>query len=451
MKIALAIVGNGAAAAEAILALRASGCDDEIHLFADNDHAPYNPMLGTYLVAQSIPPEQAFPFGDDRFYQINRVEAHLGQTVEHLDAVEQVLTTADGSLYRYDRCLVASGARPSVPPIPGLREALAATSDRRVFTIQSFQDALALKEAVSRLPTGSRSGAGDRDQQRLSAAPSPTRRPRAAVIGASFAGLKIAAVLHELGLQVCLVEREPQILPLSAHPESAHLMETHLLEEGYELRLGAALTGIEVTDGGVSLRFGALPGTADPGGADGTACEESATEQAVDLVVVCTGSRPALSFLAPGQVDVSDGILVDERMCSSIDTLYAAGDVAQGMNLLSGRHEIIGLWVSARLQGRAAGRSLAGAPSAYRGSVPHNITHVGKMLFASIGCLDDYDSVSTNTEADAFRVCVWKEGRLAGVNLLNCCLSAGAVKHALLRAATGAVSDTEATWTSFSG
>jgi NADPH-dependent 2,4-dienoyl-CoA reductase/sulfur reductase-like enzyme len=262
--------------------------------------------------------------------------------------------------------------------------------------------------------------------------------------------VKVAAVLHDMGLRVCLVEREPHILPLSAHPDCAHLMEAHLLESGYELRLGAALAGVEITDDRVRLNYGALPGTADPGGAGGTACDESATQEDVDLVVVCTGSRPALSFLVPGQVHVGDGILVDEHMRSSLDTLYAAGDVSQGMNLLTGRHEIIGLWVSARYQGRAAGRSLAGAPTEYRGSVPHNITHVGKMLFASIGCVKEYDRMSTWSEGGAFQVRVWQDERLVGINLLNCCLSAGTVKQALLRAATGAVSDTEATWTSFS-
>ncbi len=451
MRIPLAVVGNGAAAAEAVSALRANGYKEGIHLFADNDHAPYNPMLGTYLVSGVIPVERVFPFGDERgFYDANRVDAHLGHTVVRLDAADQLLTTKDGSQYEYDRCLVASGARPSVPPIPGLREALAETVGRRVFTIQSLEDTLALKETVERLLAGGRRSAKGRPPEGEIGAPDGEEAPRAAVIGASFAGVKIAAALHDMGLRVCLVEREPHILPLSAHPDCAHLMETHLLESGYELRLGAALAGVETTDNAVRLDFGALPGAADPGGAGGTACEESPTQKDVDLVVVCTGSRPALSFLTPGQVDVGDGILVDEQMRSNIDTLYAAGDVAQGKNLLSGRHEIIGLWSSARYQGRAAGRSLAGAPSDYRGSVPHNITHVGKMLFASVGCLKDYDRMATCAEGDVFQVRVWQDERLAGVNLLNCCLSAGAMKQALLRTATGAVSETEATWISFS-
>jgi NADPH-dependent 2,4-dienoyl-CoA reductase/sulfur reductase-like enzyme len=451
-RLALAIVGNGPAAAEAVLALRASGYASAIHLFADNHHPPYNPMLGTYLVAGAIPLERAFPFGDQRsFYEGNGVTAHLGSAIVHLDAEEQVLTTAQGQEYHYDRCLVATGARPAVPPIPGLREAVAPSADtnsigRHVFTIQDLAGVLALKQRVDELRQAAvQEGAGG----------GPA--PHAAVIGASFAGIKIAAVLHDLGLRVTLIEREPHILPLAALPECARLLEEHLLREGYELRLGAALSRLstdattEAGRPGVRLDFGALPGAADPSGADGTACEESTAQQVVDLVVVCTGTRPALSFLVPGQVDTGVGILVDEVMRSSRPTLFAAGDVAQGKNLLSGRHEIIGLWSSARLQGRAAGRSLAGIPERYRGGVPHNITHVGRRLFAAVGCVDDYDEVEVTHKNGSHEFRVRKEGRLVGVNLLDCCLSAGVVKQALLRAATGATTEREATWISFSG
>ena len=459
LSLPIAIVGNGGAAAEAVLALRANGYPGEIHLFADNGHAPYNPMLGTYVVAEKIPPEQAFPFGDAQtFYGANGVVAHLNSPVAHLDAEARELTTASGENYRYDNCLVSSGARPAVPPVPGLREALApqpgaAPGERRVFTLQTLEDALSLKETVNHLLAGvARPGR---------AWPGPTRSDaaqplRAGVVGASFAGVKIASVLHELGFEVSLIEREASILPLAAHLEAARLMEAHLLAEGYELRLGAALAGVQVgavANAGASrkirLDFGALPGAADPGGAGGTACEDSAAQDEADLLVVCTGNRPALNFLAPGQVDTGAGILVDDQMRSSIPSLWAAGDVAQGKNRLSGRREIIGLWSNARYQGRAAGRSMAGAPTGYPGGIPHNITHVGRMLFASMGCVDDYDKVTTTHDDDSWQVRLWREGRLVGVNLLDCCLSAGVMRHAFSRAATGATSDLEATWTSF--
>ena len=165
--------------------------------------------------------------------------------------------------------------------------------------------------------------------------------------------------------------------------------------------------------------------------------------------MVCTGNRPALGFLTPGQVDIGTGILVDEHLRSSIPTLRAAGDVAQGKNLLSGRRETIGLWSNARYQGRAAGRSMAGATPGYAGGIPHNITHVGRMLFASMGCVDDYDEATTTHDDGSWQVRLWREGRLVGINLLDRCLSAGVLKQAFLRTATGAASDLEATWTSF--
>jgi NADPH-dependent 2,4-dienoyl-CoA reductase/sulfur reductase-like enzyme len=234
-------------------------------------------------------------------------------------------------------------------------------------------------------------------------------------------------------------------------------METHLLAEGYELRLGAALAGVRLPESFAEpgarmvLDFGALPGAADPGGAGGTACDDSAAQDEVDLLVVCTGNRPALGFLAPGQVDMGTGILVDDQMRTSVPGLWAAGDVAQGKNLLSGRHEIIGLWSSARYQGRAAGRSMAGAPSGYPGGLPHNITHVGRMLFASVGCVDDYDRTAISHDGDSWQVRLWRDERLVGVNLLDCCLTAGVTKQTFLRAAMGATDDLEATWTRFSG
>lgn len=468
MNLPVAVIGNGAAAAEAVIALRENGFVGDIHVFADNDHAPYNPMLGTYLVAGKIPLEQAFPFGDHRaFYEANRVTFHASEPVTEIDAVARTMHTSLGATHSYDNCLVASGARPAVPPVAGLREALVLDAaqesadsanlhkhtvpaggderlPRRIFTIQTLGDVQGLKMAAETVCT------------------TATREPQAAVVGASFAGVKIASVLHDMGMHVTFIEREPSILPLSAHPDCARLLERHLREEGYQLRLGAALSAVSPQATGVRLDFGSLPGAAQPGGmAGGTACEDGEAQQEVDLVVVCTGNRPSLSFMKPGQVDIGTGILVNDDMRSSIPTLYAAGDVAQGKNLLSGRHEIIGLWASARLQGRAAGRSMAGAPAEYRGGVPNNITHVGNLLFASVGCLREYDQIEIsdgNGSHDGatlagqhFELRAWQEGRLVGVNYVGRCLDVGVAKHALLKAAIGATQEMEATWTKFNG
>lgn len=423
-RLPLVIVGNGGAAAEAVLALRASGYRGEIHLFSENNHAPYNPTLGPYFVGGTLELEKVFPFGNKTsFYQGNGVTTHLGEKVIELDPAAQTLVTSQGRSFAFERVLVASGAQPTLPPVRGLREALAANAageageqGRRVFTLRSLADALALKEAV----------------EEVLAVPRP--QPRAAVVGASLAGVKVADVFCELGFRVLLVERESQLLPLCAHPECASALEKHLLEQGYELYLGAFLEAVSTDESGrVALTFGP---------------PQAATVN-VDLVVICTGSRPNLDFLVPGSVETDVGILVDKHLRSTHPALYAAGDVAQGLNLLSGRREIIALWSSARYQGRVVGRNLAGRSSLYGGGIPHNITRVGKLVFASIGCMCDYDEIAVDKKGAAEEVRLYREGRLVGINLLNSCLEIGILKQAVLKLAAGLAKEMRVTWTTF--
>jgi NADPH-dependent 2,4-dienoyl-CoA reductase/sulfur reductase-like enzyme len=431
----IAIVGNGGAAAQAIATLRSCGYRDRIDLFSDNQHAPYNPMLGTYILTEKLRLENGFPFGDQlTFYEGNAVTFHAGQAVAFLDPARQELTTEDGLSYQYDRCLVASGARPSLPPVPGLQELLSPQSappgrngsepraaapgaavpaddqqSQRVFTMRSLADVLALKDKVRRLqpPGGLQEGA---------------RAGRAVVIGASLAGIKVAEALAECGLEVCLLEQEPQILPRVAHPLCARLLEDHLLGEGYQLHLRTILLRVQSRKTSLRLIFSS---------------GEDESQEEVDLAVICTGVRPALDFLPPGLVSTEQGILVDNHLRSSIPTLYAAGDVAQGKNLLTSRHEIIGRWASARYQGRAAGWNLAGRPSEYPGTIPQSIAHVGGLLFASLGCATDFDEANVVRIGQDLRVDLWKNRRLVGVNMVSRCLAAGVWRHALLKAATG--------------
>lgn len=118
----MVIIGNGAAAIHAIMALRESGCDETIHLYSDTTWPPYNPMLTTYFIAGKIPLENCFPFGTGlAFYQRYGVYAHLGSPVVEVDAARQEIRTGNGVRQRYSRCLVASGASPYLPPVCGVK------------------------------------------------------------------------------------------------------------------------------------------------------------------------------------------------------------------------------------------------------------------------------------------------------------------------------------------
>jgi NADPH-dependent 2,4-dienoyl-CoA reductase/sulfur reductase-like enzyme len=410
-------VGNGGAAAEAVVAVRGAGYRGMIDLFADNPHPPYNPMLGTYFASGAIPRQMCFPFGGPEFYERHGVQANLSTPVALLEPSERRLTTADGAEYTYRACLVASGAHTTFPPVPGLESP-------GVCGLRSFDDAVRLKEAVA--DAVARSAAGGRP-------------PHGIVLGASFAGVKMAEVLRGAGMDVCIVEKEACVLPLAAHPDCACVLEQHLRDQGYELRLGVRIERVEAGEGRLLAWCGGnqAAGAREAGGA----MEAAAASLETDLIVVCTGSRPSLDFLAPGKVTADMGLLVDEHMETSATGLYAAGDVAQALNPLTGRHEVVALWANARRQGRVAGLNMAGAHAEYSGNLPYNITKVGRLLFASAGTVREPDVVDLDETGDGVAACAYKDGRLTGFNMVGAALQAGPLLHALARGCDVRVSE----------
>jgi NADPH-dependent 2,4-dienoyl-CoA reductase/sulfur reductase-like enzyme len=422
----LVIVGNGAAAAEAAMTARGAGYQGEIDLFADNSCPPYNPMLGTYFASGAIPQQLCFPFGGPEFYERYRIRAHLDAAVAQLEPSERRLTTADGSQHSYRACLVASGAHTTFPPIPGLDQP-------GIHGLRSFGDAVRLKEAVA---------------ASLARAAAEERPPHGIVLGASFVGVKVAELLREAGMDVCIVEKEACVFPLAAHPDCACAMEQHLRDRGYAFRLGAGLQGVELSDGRLLARFAGD----EAAGRRGAAAE---TEKA-DLIVVCTGSRPTLGFLAEGQVATGIGLLVDEHLRTSAEGLYAAGDVAQAINPLSGDHEVVALWANARRQGRVAGLNMAGVHAEYPGNLPYNITKVGDLLFASAGSMRESDALDLDAKGSGVTACAYRDGRLTGFNVVGAAIVAGPLVHALARGCDVRVSDAgsasewarRVTWTS---
>lgn len=383
---AIAVIGSGAAGAECVIALRERGYSGEIHLFTDSRWPIYNPMLTTYYVAGKIGFDQLFPYGSNgTFYTRYRVDIHPGSPVVALDAVEKVITTQAGLEFKYGQCLIASGASPLLPRIEGI-------DSERVYTMRTVEDAVRLKEALAKRPR------------------------KALVVGASMVGIKLVELLHLAGIEVCLADLAEQVFPLAAHPECARIIEGRLRDRGIRLRFGAGIQRVEETPGGVGAYF-----------TDSAECEES------DLIVICIGVRANVGFIDRTQVEVGQGILVDERMQTSVSGLYAAGDVAQGKELLSGGQQIIGLWANARYQGRTAGRNMAGANETLPGNVPHNITHFMGMDFVGIGSMRGYDRVDQESDGERFIQLFWKDGLLIGANLLDSYVEAGVIKSALVK------------------
>ncbi|MBQ9931444.1 MAG: FAD-dependent oxidoreductase [Firmicutes bacterium] len=381
----VAMIGNGGAAAEAVKALRNRGYDGEIHVFSDTDMAPYNPMLVTYYASGKLGWEGMFPYGQN-FYEEYGVSFHGKDPVVKVDALSRSLTTAGGEVFYYEKCLVATGAVPFVPlPIPEdpfVKE--------RILTARTVEDGEKMKAALE--------GAVG----------------KVLVIGASMIGIKAVEAFLNKGFEVCFADLAEHIFPLAAHPRCSELIEEYLAEKGVKLRFGTTVNELSAENGKVRAAF-----------TDGQPAES------FDWIVACVGVRANLSFLDKEQVEIDRGILVNEKMETNCPGLYAAGDVAQGRDLLSGRNMIIGLWANGRSQGRCAGENMAGGNAVYRGTFPHNITHFMDQDFIGFGYLNDGDDFFEGYDPKARTYCrlVWKDGKLTGINLLNLPEISGIVKN----------------------
>jgi len=382
----MVIVGNGCAGAECIKALRESGYREKIHLLTDSRWPVANPMLTTYYLAGKIGFEGLFPYGaSQEFYSKYGVDACPESPVVALDAEQKVVYGKSGLEFKYDKCLIATGATPVLPPIEGI-------GSSRIYAMRTVEDAIRLKEAMLKTPK------------------------KALIIGASMVGIKVMELFYKAGVEVCLADLAQHIFPLAAHPDCARIVEERLGQNGIKLRFGAVIEKVEETSRGVRAYF-----------KDSTESEEA------DLLVMCIGVRANTGFIDRKQVAVDRGILVDGYMRASTPGLYAAGDVAQGKNLLSGGSEMIGLWNNARYQGRTAGRNMAGGNEFFQGNIPHNITHFMGMDFVGIGDMEAHDRTEKKYDGKRYIQLFWKDGFLNGANFVDSYTESGVIKNALIK------------------
>ena len=382
----ISIIGNGCAAMECIKSLRENRYSGEVHLFSDSRWPFYNPMLTTYYASGKIDFEALFPCGCNfNFYRDYGVQLHLGSPVVKVDAIEQTIENKSGFKITYDQCLVASGASSFLPAIAGINK-------KNVYTMRTIEDSMAVKRALQHHPR------------------------KVLIIGASMIGVKVVEMFYKAEVTVCLADLAPHIFPLVAHPDCAGIIEERLTQKGIQLRFGAGIERIEETSTGLNAYF---TGDSKP--------------ETADLIIMCTGMQSNIAFLDKGQVKTEQGVIVDNRMRTNVANLYAAGDVAQGPNLLTGETQVIGLFSNARYQGKVAGKNMAGAADEFSGNIPHNITCFLDTVFVGIGDIRNGTREEKQYDGRTYRHLVWDNSRLAGVNLLNDFTEAGVYKHALIK------------------
>ncbi|MBS1160703.1 MAG: FAD-dependent oxidoreductase [Proteobacteria bacterium] len=329
------ILGNGPAGVVAAETLRRSAPQDDILLVGKEDAPPYSRMAIPYLLEGDIDESGTYlRKSDDHFARLG-IAQHCGRAVA-LDTERRTLLFADGHFESYDRLLIATGSHPVRPPIPGI-------DLEQVKTCWTLDDARAI--AAMAMP-------GKRVLQ----------------LGAGFIGCIIMEALVKRGVDLTVIEMGDRMVPRMMTPQAGGMIKSWVEKQGVKVLTRVGVDRIE-RGSNAPLRVTLTTGQ----------------HHDCDLLIVAAGVVPNVAFLEETPIHVAKGILVDDRMQTSVAGIYAAGDVAEAPDLQSGRHLVAAIQPNAADQARVAALNMAGQPARMKGVLAINVLDSLGMISTSFG------------------------------------------------------------------
>src|SRR3989442_1374268 len=295
------------------------------------------------------------------------VKPHVGRRATALDTRANVCTLDDGTRLEYDDCLIATGSSAVRAPVPG-------ADGRGVHSFWTLDEARAV---LAEIAPGS----------------------HVVMVGAGFIAFTILNSILALGAKLTIVEVAPRILPRMVDDAGARLVEDWLTKHGGAIRTRAQLTRIEDAKGRKRPRFAA-------GG-----------DLVCDVVILATGIKTNLGGLNGSRGTGNRGVVVDDRLRSSVPNVYAAGDIAEGRDLITGEPAVHAIEPTAQEHGRVVGANMAGKDVHYRGSLIVNLVEVCHLDVASFGAWDDAKAeIASGAKPDrpAYRQLLWRQDRPTG-------------------------------------
>ena len=364
------VIGGGTAGMNAIRTIREEEREpSEITLVSAE--RPYSRMVLPYYLDRSIAESHVYTATAANLARW-KVKALVGRRATALDARASVCTLDDGTRIEYDDCLIATGSSAARAPVPG-------ADGRGVHSFWTLEEARGVLTSVT-----------------------PGRH--VVMVGAGFISFTILNSILSLGAKLTVVELAPRILPRMVDATGAELVEGWLQAHGVTVRTNVKLAKIEDVKDRKRLKFSTGP--------DITA----------DVVIMATGIRTNLDWLKGAGVDVKQGVVVDERLRSNVPNVYAAGDVAQGRDLISGETAVHAIEPTAQEHGRVAGANMAGRDVRYRGSLIINIVEVCHLDAASFGAWDDARAEAIGglkKDRNAYRKLLFTGDRLTGAIIIG--------------------------------
>ena len=329
------IVGAGPAGVIAAETLRKADAQAEITIIGDEPEPPYSRMAIPYYLIDNIAESGTYLRDPEQHFKAQNIEV-VQQRVESIDTGGKQLTLADGSKRAYDKLLIATGSHPVSPPIPGLD----LPQVHSCWTLEDARNIIKLAQPGSNV----------------------------VLIGAGFIGCIILEALVKRGINLAVVEAGNRMVPRMLDENAGGLLESWCKNKGIDVRSSCTVDGVAAAaDDQVEVSL-----------SDGGKLSAA-------LVITATGVKANTDLVDGSDIETDQGILVNRRMQTSNADVYAAGDVAQGVDFSTGNQEVQAIQPTATDHGRIAALNMAGQGGEHHGTLNMNILDTVGLISCSFG------------------------------------------------------------------
>ncbi|WP_336002004.1 NAD(P)/FAD-dependent oxidoreductase [Halorientalis halophila] len=366
------IIGDGIAGSSAAETIREQDPDADITVVTEEGEALYNRILIKEFAKGKLP-EAPISIHEEDWYAERDIDLALDTVVTGVDTDEKVVRTHEGDDIEYDKLLVATGGTPTQLPVEN-------SDAEGIHHFWTFQDARAIREHADESETG-------------------------IVIGAGLLGIDLAAICGAQDVEANYLMRGNRWWRYALSLDGAQIIHDALAENGVTPVFDSGVDRFTVDDDGH------VTGAVDPNG----------DEFDGEFVGVAIGLDFNTEFLGDTDLELDDGVVVDEYMQTNVEDVYAAGDITRFYDTIIGEYTQNGAWGSAKEQGAVAGQNMVAddEAEAFRWVSSYSITHFD-FPFLSFGHPTLGDDHAERKYSDTeWRRIAFKDGKVVGGVLIG--------------------------------